>query len=143
MDSLQNSMTKPFWRTFCWCGCAYMNCELRSISVQVKPVYSRYDSITVYMLPFKISFRCRRDFAPQGFGPPGARSLVIWPSPVRDPWGSRPPLGISPPPKVLGFRPPPFLRFRSSYFLYIIGVKNNGEKISHFDTCTNYSRCSQ
>ena len=35
--------------------------------------------------------RCRRDLAPR------ARSLVIWPSPGRDPQGSRPPLGISPP----------------------------------------------
>ena len=85
-------------------------------------------------------FRPPRDFPP----PPRTRSLVIWPSPGRDPQGSHPPLGGSPPPKVWGFRPPPpLLRFRSSYFLYIIGVKNNGEMIGHFDTCTNYSRCSQ
>ena len=56
---------------------------------------------------------------------PGARSLGISS------------LGISPPFGDL------FLRFRSSYFLYINCVKNNGEKIGHFDTCTNYSRWNQ
>ena len=84
--------------------------------------------------------RCRRDFAPQGFAPPPPpppRSLVIWPSP-----GSLRSLGIWPPLKFRDFAPP-FLHFRSSYFLYIIGVKNNGRKLGNFDTCTNYSRCSQ
>ena len=52
-------------------------------------------------------------------------------------------LGITPPLKFRDFAPPPPLRFRSSYFLYIIGVKSNGEKIGHFDTCANYSWCSQ
>ena len=69
---------------------------------------------------------------PQGFASPRARSL-----------GISPPLGIVPPLKFRDFASPPPPRFRSSYFLYIIGVKNNGKKIGHFDTCTNYSRCSQ
>ena len=62
--------------------------------------------------------------------------------------------GISPPrdlpplpggeiPSDLALPGVPFLRFRSSNFLYIIGIKNNGGKIGNFDTCTNYSRCSQ
>ena len=87
-----------------------------------------------YSIPISKGFRAPPP-PPHRSGPPGARCLVIWPSPGREPKGSRPLLGISP--------PPPPLHFRTSYFLYIIGVKNNGEKIGHFDTCTNYSRCSQ
>ena len=96
---------------------------------------------------------------PQGFvpPPPGICSPPPWEIPSNL---ARPPIVISLPPKFRDFAPPPphspfskffprppppppTLRFRSSYFLYIIGVKNNGEKIGHFDTCTNYSRCSQ
>ena len=76
--------------------------------------------------------RCRRDLPPPGICPTPLGEI---PSDLALPGGRS--LGISPPFRDLA--PPPFLRFRSSYFLYIIGVKSNGEKIGHFDTCTNYS----
>ena len=70
---------------------------------------------------------------PSDLALPGAKSLGISP-PFTD---------LAPPLKFRDFTPPPILHFRSSFFLYIIGVKNNGEKIGHFDTCTNYLWCSQ
>ena len=79
----------------------------------------------------------------QGFRPPG---ICPPPPPPEIPSDLALPgvrsLGIWPPLKFRDFAPP-FLHFRSSYFLYIIGVKNNGRKLGNFDTCTNYSRCSQ
>ena len=88
-------------------------------------------------------YRCRRDFAPPpGICPPGEIPSDLTLPGARSLWIS-PPFRDLAPLKFRDFASPPFLRFRSSYFLYIIGVKNNGRKIGHFDTCTNYSRCSQ
>ena len=59
---------------------------------------------------------------------------------ISPPKGCRPPFRdlAPPPPLSLGNSPPPpSLRFRNSYFLYFIGVKNNGEKIGHFETKNN------
>ena len=73
-----------------------------------------------------------RDLPPPGGGAeipsdlalPEARSLRILP-PIRD-------LALPP---ILGISP------SSVFEVLIIVVEKNGEKIGHFDTCSNYSRC--
>ena len=52
-----------------------------------------------YSIPISKGFRAPPP-PPHGSGPPGARCPVIWPSPGREPKGSRPLLGISPPPYI-------------------------------------------
>ena len=72
--------------------------------------------------PYFIKGRCRRDFAPR------ARSLVIWPSPGRDPKGSRLPFGISPSPLTFRDFAPPSSVFEVLISYTLLGSKTTAKR---------------